>query len=100
VIQARCGDEALNIYRKCGPFAFVLSDLYWYDADAIEPPLSKNKAIRNGIQLALAIRKLAPEQEIVIHTAALHVHEQIPTELADIRILKKPFNREELLSLL
>jgi PleD family two-component response regulator len=37
VIQARCSDEALNLYRKCGPFVLVLSDLYWYDGAEIEP---------------------------------------------------------------
>jgi CheY-like chemotaxis protein len=100
VIQARCGDEALSLFRKCGPFALVLSDLYWYDGGAIEPPLSNTETIRHGIQLALAIRKLAPKQKIVIHTAASHVQEQIPTELADIRILKKPFGIEELQLLL
>jgi CheY-like chemotaxis protein len=100
VIQARCGDEALSLYRKCGPFVIVLTDLYWYDGGAFEPPLSNNKAIRHGIQLALAIRKLAPEQNIVIHTAASQVREQMPKELSDIRILKKPFSREELESLL
>ena len=98
VIQARCGDEALSLYRTCGPFALVLSDLYWYDGGAIEPSLNNTETIRHGIQLALAIRKLAPEQKIVIHTAASQV--QIPTELADIRILKKPFGSEELQALL
>ena len=43
VIQARCGDEAINLFRKCGPFVLVLSDLYWYDG-GIEPPLSNTKA--------------------------------------------------------
>jgi CheY-like chemotaxis protein len=100
VIQARCGDEALNLYRKCGPFALVLTDLYWYDRGGIEPPLSNTKAIRHGIQLALAIRKLAPQQNIVIHTAASQVREQMPKELGDIRILEKPFSLEELESLL
>lgn len=99
VIQARCGDETLNLYRKCGPFVVVLSDLYWYDG-GIEPPLNNTKAIRHGIQLALAIRKLAPEQNIVIHTAASQVREQMPKELGDIRILEKPFSREELEALL
>jgi len=98
VIQARSGDEALSVYRTCGPFALVLSDLYWYDRGAIEPPLGNTDTIRHGIQLALAIRKFAPKQKIVIHTAASHA--QIPTELADIRILKKPFGIEELESLL
>jgi len=96
VIQARCGDEALNLYRKGGPFKLVLSDLYWYDGSEIEPPLSNKKAIRHGIQLALAIRKLAPEQNIVIHTSASQAREQMPKELGDVRILKKPFSREEL----
>jgi CheY-like chemotaxis protein len=100
VIQARCGDEALSLYRKCGPFVVVLSDLYWYDGSGIEPPLSNAEAIRDGIQLALAIRKLAPEQSIVIHTANSQAREQMPEELGDIRILKKPFSREELESLL
>ena len=50
VIQARCGDEALNLYRKRGPFKLVLTDLYWYDGGGIEPPLSNTKAIRHGIQ--------------------------------------------------
>jgi CheY-like chemotaxis protein len=99
VIQARDGDEALSLYRKFGPFVVVLSDLYWYDG-GIEPPLSNTKAIRHGIQLALAIRKLAPEQKIVIHTAASQVREQIPKELGDIRILEKPFSRAELESCL
>jgi CheY-like chemotaxis protein len=100
VIQARCGDEALSLYRKCGPFVIVLTDLYWYDGGAFEPPLSNKKAIRHGIQLALAIRKLAPEQNIVIHTAASQVREQMPKELSDIRVLEKPFCLEELESLL
>jgi CheY-like chemotaxis protein len=101
MIQARCGDEALRHYRKCGPFALVLSDLYWYDeGGAIEPPLSNTETIRHGIQLALAIRKLAPKQKIVIHTADGDVQKQIPTELADIRILRKPVDIEQLQSLL
>jgi CheY-like chemotaxis protein len=100
VIQARCGDEALNLFRKRGPFKLVLTDLYWYDEGGIEPPLSNNKAIRHGIQLALAIRKLAPEQNIVIHTSASQVREQMPKELGDVRILEKPFRLEELESLL
>ena len=33
VVQARCGDEALNLYRKRGPFVLVLSDLYWYSLE-------------------------------------------------------------------
>jgi CheY-like chemotaxis protein len=96
VIQARCGNEALKLYRKGRPFTLVLSDLYWYGGDRIEPPLSDTKTIRHGIQLAVAIRKLVPAQNIVIHTAALNVREQMPKELGDIRILEKPFRKEDL----
>ena len=77
VIQSRCGDEALKLYRKSGPFALVLCDLYWYDRIS-EPPLSNTKAIRHGIQLASAIRRIAPKQKIVIHTGAFQVREQKP----------------------
>ena len=99
VIQARCGDDALKLYRKRGPFALVLCDLYWYDRIP-EPPLRNTKAIRHGIQLALAIRKLAPEQKIVIHTAATQVREQMPEELGNVPVLEKPFSPEELESCL
>ena len=54
----------------------------------------------HGIQLALAIRKLAPEQNIVIHTGASKVPEQMPEQLSDIRVLEKPFRVGELESLL
>ena len=99
VVQARYGDEALKLYRKRGPFVLVLSDLYYYDC-VPEPPVSHTKVIRHGIQLALAIRKLAPAQKIVIHTAASRVREQMPKELGDISILKKPFSWKELEALL
>ncbi len=96
VIQARCGDEALSVYREHSPFKLVLIDLYFYDESGIEPSLSNTRAIRDGIQLALAIRKLTPNQNIVMHTGASQVREQMPKELGDIRILEKPFSREEL----
>jgi len=100
VIQAHCGGEALDLYRRCGPFVLVLSDLYWYDEGGSEPPISNIKAIRHGIQLASAIRKLAPKQNIVIRTGASLLREQMPKELSDVRILKKPLRIKELESLL
>jgi CheY-like chemotaxis protein len=100
VVQARCGDEALNLYRKRGPFVLVLSDLYYYDRGATEPQLSNTIAIKHGIQLALAIRTLAPDQKIAIHTGASRVREQMPEELGEICILKKPFGVKELEALL
>jgi len=52
------------------------------------------------MHFASAIRKLAAEQNILIHTAASEVREQIPKELGDSRILEKPLSREEMESLL
>jgi CheY-like chemotaxis protein len=92
VIQARCGDEALQLYRKCGPFVLVLTDLHWHD---------DTTTIRDGIQLALAIRKVVPEQKIVIHTSdSEETRVQMPKELSDIPILQKPFRLRELIALL
>jgi hypothetical protein len=62
-----------------------LSDLHWYDG-GIEPPLKQHQDDQARVQVALAIRKLTPEQNIVIHTGASQVREQIPKELGDIRI--------------
>ena len=61
VIQSRCGDEALKLYLKPGPFALVLCDLYWYDR-ITERPLGNTEGIRHGIHFASAIRQLAPKQ--------------------------------------
>ncbi len=85
VIEATCGDEAIVLYKKQGPFDFVLTDLYYFD-HITEPPLNKTDTIRDGIQLAQTLRTLAPAQRIVIHTGGkLH----LPEELADIQFLVK-----------
>jgi CheY-like chemotaxis protein len=98
VIQASHGDQALKQYRERGPYACVLTDLHWHDRIP-EPPLDV-KTIRDGIQLASAIRKLDPKQKIVIHTASRMLLEQLPKELRDVSILHKPYSREELESVL
>jgi DNA-binding LytR/AlgR family response regulator len=71
----------------------VFTDLYWYD-EIPEPPL-RIQTIRDGIQLALAIRRIAPEQRIVIHTASSTVREQMPDELRDVLVLQKPYRVKE-----
>jgi CheY-like chemotaxis protein len=94
VVQASQGEEALKLYQKSGAFAAVFTDLYWYD-EIPEPPL-RIQTIRDGIQLALAIRRIAPEQRIVIHTASSTVREQMPEELRDVLVLQKPYRLKEL----
>lgn len=98
IFQASHGDEALKLYRQHGPFALVLTDLYFYD-EVPEPPL-KTKAIRDGIQLALAIRKLAPGQKIVLQTASMLSRVQVPKGLSHLPVLQKPYSLSELESIL
>src|SRR5581483_12139937 len=62
VIQACYGDEALSLFRTRGPFALVLSDLYWYDEGVIEPPLSNTETIRHGVQLAWQFANSLPSR--------------------------------------
>jgi CheY-like chemotaxis protein len=69
VVEATCGDEAIALFRDNGPFALVLTDLYYFDG-VTEPPLTKLDCVRDGIQLANAIRTIKPDQRIVIHTSS------------------------------
>jgi|SRR5208282_2793101 len=94
VVHASQGEEALKLYQQGGAFAAVVTDLYWYDRIP-EPPLSI-RTIRDGIHLALAIRKIAPEQRIVIHTACSTVRAQMPKELGDVTVIEKPYSGIEL----
>lgn len=96
VVQASQGPEALNFYRECGAFAAVLTDLYWYD-EVPEPPFRVQR-IRDGIQLALAIRELDPEQKILIHTGNSELaRKQMPEKLGDVLILQKPYPIKDLI---
>ncbi len=98
VIQARCGDEAIELYRRHPTFALVLTDYYFYDYLLPEPPLSKTDCLRDGILLALAIRRINPGQKITIHTATAGLSQSMPEVLADVRIVLKqqPRNLKEL----
>jgi CheY-like chemotaxis protein len=98
VIQTSHGDDAFKLYRECGPFALVLTDLYFYDR-VPEAPLDSN-TIRDGIQLALAIRRLIPDQKIVIHTGSRTLRGQILKTLPQVPILQKPYSVRELESVL
>jgi CheY-like chemotaxis protein len=104
VIQVRNGDEALRVYRRTGPFALVLTDLIYYDPTVLlpwrPPPIpGPPLKVKTGIQLTVAIRKLVPDQKVVIHTSTI-TQEHVPEAFSDVIILKKPYTREELESVL
>jgi len=104
VIQVRNGDEALRVYRRTGPFALVLTDLIYYDPTERlpwrPPPISGPPLkMKTGIQLTVAIRKLFAQQKIVIHTSTI-TQEQVPEAFSDVMILKKPYTRKDLESVL
>jgi CheY-like chemotaxis protein len=93
VVQASHGDEALRLYRESGPFAVVLTDLFWYDH--VPEPRINVQTIRDGVQLAFEIRKLSPEQKIIIHTAG---DAEGLTKGTGLPILSKPYSTVELKS--
>lgn len=98
VIQASSGDEAMRLYEALGPFAVVMTDLSYHEEPA-EPPAG---FLRDGIELALAIREKNPAQKIVLHTAAsaANVRSRIDHRLADMAILQKPYRLKDLESFL
>ena len=98
VMEASSGEEAIRLYEAHGPFTIVMTDLYYHEEPA-EPPTG---VLRDGIELALAIRKKNPAQKIVLHTAAsaASVRNRLDPHLADVAILQKPYLLKDLESFL
>jgi CheY-like chemotaxis protein len=102
VIQARWGDEALHLYREHQPIALVITDLLYDWSDWRLTMRGDGKSIKNGIQLATAIRKISRKQRIVVQTysAIAPVREHLTGNIADITLLHKPYRPEELAAVL
>jgi len=102
VIQARWGDEALQLYRDRRPIALVITDLLYDWSDWRLTMRGDGKTIKNGIQLAVAIRKLHAKQRIIVQTysAIAPVREHLTGSIADIVLLHKPYRSEELTAFL
>jgi len=98
VIQARWGDEALQLYRNHRPIALVITDLLYDWSDWRLTMRGDGKSIKNGIQLAVAIRKLQANQRIVVQTysAVEPLREHLTGNIADIVLLHKPYRPEDL----
>lgn len=83
--EARDGDEALRLYRECGPYDIVVTD---YDHPGL-----------NGYLLAEAIRKENPAQPIGCVTATWDAGRLLWQKLK-IPTLAKPFETWQLEQLL
>jgi CheY-like chemotaxis protein len=102
VIHARWGDEALQLYGEHRPIALVITDLLYDWADWRQTMHGNGKTIKNGIQLAIEIRKLTPKQPIVVQTYAAigPLRDYLTENLADIGLLHKPYRPEHLAAFL
>ena len=91
VLQTHTGDEGLELYRKNGPFALVLSDYRF----------TPGTRIKDGVQLVAAIHETNPSQKMAIMTAVPNeAREKLPKALWHLRVLVKPFKLEQVLRLL
>jgi DNA-binding NtrC family response regulator len=91
VLQTHSGDGGLDLYKKNGPFAFVLSDYRFV-------PGAK---IKDGVQLVAAIHGMNPSQRMAVMSAVPNeAREKLPKALFHLRVLVKPFKLEQVLRLL
>ena len=81
----------LSLYKKDGPFEFVLSDYHFIPASRI----------KNGVELVTTIHGINPAQRMPIMTAWCdEVREKLPQALRFLPVLEKPFRFEQVLRLL
>jgi CheY-like chemotaxis protein len=91
VVQTHLGDGGLSLYKKEGPFSFVLTDCRFF-------PGTK---IRDGAQLAAVIHGINPLQAMAIMTAdPQDARRNLPKALQHFPVLRKPFRIEQVLRLL
>jgi CheY-like chemotaxis protein len=91
VVPTHFGDGGLALFKKNGPFAFVLADYRFIPS----------VTIKDCMQLVTAIHLVSPFQQIAIMTASQkEAREKLPQALRYIPVLRKPFRVEQLLRLL
>jgi DNA-binding NtrC family response regulator len=91
VLPTHFGDGGLSLFRKDGPFAFVLVDYRFIPGTTI----------KDTVQLLTAIHLINPFQQMAIMTADPNeVREKMPQALRHLPVLRKPFRIEQLLRLL
>jgi DNA-binding NtrC family response regulator len=91
VVPTHFGDGGLSLYRKNGPFEFVLSDYRFIPG----------VQIKNGVELVTAIHAINPAQRMALMTPWCdEAREKLPEALRFLPVLEKPFRFEEVLRLL
>jgi CheY-like chemotaxis protein len=91
VLPTHFGDGGLALYKKHGPYAFVLADHRFI------PGVN----IKDCLQLVTAIHMINPFQQMAIMTAdPKEAREKVPLALRFLPVLRKPFRIEQLLRLL
>jgi ActR/RegA family two-component response regulator len=91
VLLTHFGDGGLSIFKKNGPFAFVVVDYRFI------PGVN----IKNCMQLVTTIHLINPFQQMAIMTVDPNeAREKLPQALRYLPVLRKPFRIEQLLRLL
>jgi CheY-like chemotaxis protein len=98
ILHARWGEEALELFRQHRPVALIVTDLLYDWSDWRLAMNGDGQTIKNGIQLAMAVRKLSRRQKVLIHTyaPAEQVRTHLHHALRGVVVLQKPFRPEEL----
>jgi DNA-binding NtrC family response regulator len=91
VLSTHFGDGGLSLFKKDGPFAFVLTDYRFFPGTNI----------KGAVQLLTAIQLINPFQQMAVMTAeANEARRNLPEALRHLPVLRKPFKIEQLLRLL
>jgi CheY-like chemotaxis protein len=86
VRTASDADEALRLYRECGPFSAVLID---YCLSPKPQVFIDHAGQTNGVQIAMAIRHINPSQRMLIAAFDYSTEQEVvrPQELKDAQLL-------------
>ena len=91
VMQTHFGDGGLSLYKKDGPWEFVLSDYKFIPGPAI----------KDGVQLLAAIRGMNRLQPMALMTSdPKEARKKLPQALQYLPVIRKPFRLEQVLHLL
>jgi DNA-binding response OmpR family regulator len=91
VLPTHFGDGGLSLFKKDGPFGFVLADYRFIPG----------VKIKDCMQLITAIHLINRFQKMAIMTAeANEVRRNLPQALRHLPVFRKPFRIEQLLRLL